>query len=48
MDHVWTPWRYQYLKQAESGQQPDCFFCDAVQRTDDTLKRAQLTVRAQR
>jgi len=35
MDYVWTPWRYQYLKQAESGEQPECFFCDAVQRTDD-------------
>ncbi len=35
MDHVWTPWRYQYLKQAESGALPECFFCDAIQRKDD-------------
>jgi ATP adenylyltransferase len=35
MDHIWTPWRYQYLKEAESGERPECFFCDAVNRKDD-------------
>ena len=35
MDYVWSPWRYKYLKEVESDSRPDCFFCDAVQRTDD-------------
>jgi ATP adenylyltransferase len=36
MDHLWTPWRYQYMKQAAIGTQPDCIFCDAAARTDDS------------
>ena len=35
MDHLWTPWRYQYMKEAASGVQPDCIFCDAASRKDD-------------
>jgi len=35
MDYLWTPWRYQYMKQAASGVQPNCIFCDAVARKDD-------------
>jgi ATP adenylyltransferase len=35
MDYLWTPWRYQYMAQAASGQQPACIFCDAVARKDD-------------
>jgi ATP adenylyltransferase len=35
MDYLWTPWRYQYMAQVNSGKQPECFFCDAVQRNDD-------------
>jgi ATP adenylyltransferase len=35
MDYIWTPWRYQYMKEVESGKQPECIFCDAVQRNDD-------------
>jgi ATP adenylyltransferase len=35
MDHLWTPWRYQYMKDAASGKQPDCIFCDAAARKDD-------------
>ena len=35
MDYIWTPWRYQYMKQVEAGQQPECIFCDAASRTDD-------------
>src|SRR5947209_20211530 len=35
MDYIWTPWRYQYMKEAASGKQVECFFCDAVARTDD-------------
>jgi ATP adenylyltransferase len=35
MDYLWTPWRYQYLEQATQGKQPDCIFCDALQRNRD-------------
>jgi len=35
MDYLWTPWRYQYMAQVTSGKQPDCIFCDAVQRQQD-------------
>jgi ATP adenylyltransferase len=35
MDYLWTPWRYQYMKQAASGNQPGCIFCDAAARKDD-------------
>jgi ATP adenylyltransferase len=36
MDYIWTPWRYQYLKRVESGKQPECIFCDAASRKDDS------------
>jgi ATP adenylyltransferase len=35
MDYIWTPWRYQYMKEVESGKQPECIFCDAAGRKDD-------------
>ena len=35
MDYLWTPWRYQYMAQAASGQQPECIFCEAVARRKD-------------
>jgi ATP adenylyltransferase len=35
MDHLWTPWRYQYMKDVERGKKPECIFCDAAQRKDD-------------
>jgi ATP adenylyltransferase len=35
MDYIWTPWRYQYMKEAASGAQPDCIFCDALARKND-------------
>src|SRR3981081_983998 len=35
MDYLWTPWRYQYMKEAASAVQPNCIFCDAAARTDD-------------
>jgi len=35
MDYIWTPWRYQYMKDAASGNQPECIFCDAVARKND-------------
>jgi len=39
MDYLWSPWRYQYIDQAASGKQPDCFFCDAIKagRDEETL-----------
>ena len=36
MDYLWTPWRFQYMKEAASGVQPNCIFCDAAARKDDT------------
>jgi ATP adenylyltransferase len=35
MDYLWTPWRYQYMKEPASGVQPDCIFCEAVAGKDD-------------
>jgi ATP adenylyltransferase len=36
MDYLWSPWRYQYMAQViAQGQQPDCIFCDAIQRNQD-------------
>ena len=35
MDYLWTPWRYQYMAEAASGNNPNCIFCDAVARNDD-------------
>ena len=35
MDYIWTPWRYQYMAQVTSGEQPECVFCDALARNND-------------
>jgi ATP adenylyltransferase len=35
MDYIWTPWRYQYMKEAASGNQPECIFCHALARNND-------------
>ena len=35
MDYIWTPWRYQYMKEAASGKTVECIFCDAAARKDD-------------
>jgi ATP adenylyltransferase len=35
MDYIWSPWRYQYMKEAASGKQPECFFCEAVAGKND-------------
>ena len=37
MDYLWTPWRYQYMEQVTQGKQPDCIFCDALERNQDDL-----------
>ncbi len=36
MDYIWTPWRYQYLEQVTTGKEPECIFCDAVARNQDS------------
>ena len=35
MDHIWTPWRYQYLTQVTSGERQGCIFCDALAQNKD-------------
>jgi ATP adenylyltransferase len=35
MDYLWTPWRYQYMARARSGNEPECIFCEAAARNDD-------------
>jgi ATP adenylyltransferase len=35
MDYIWTPWRYQYMKEVTTGKQPECIFCDALARNND-------------
>jgi ATP adenylyltransferase len=35
MDYIWTPWRYQYMKEVTSGKQPGCIFCNALARKND-------------
>lgn len=37
MDYIWTPWRYQYMKEAASGNPVECIFCDAASRKDDDV-----------
>jgi ATP adenylyltransferase len=36
MDYLWTPWRYQYMKQAAGSVPSECIFCDAAARVDDS------------
>ena len=33
MDHLWTPWRYQYV--STGGDSPGCIFCEALKRNND-------------
>ena len=33
MDYLWTPWRYAYIKSADSA--PGCIFCDKPKANDD-------------
>lgn len=35
MDYLWTPWRFQYMEEVSQGKQPECIFCDALQRSQD-------------
>src|ERR1700719_433351 len=34
MDYVWSPCRYKYFEQVND--EPECIFCDALARNDDT------------
>jgi ATP adenylyltransferase len=33
MDYLWTPWRYNYVRQA--GPEQACIFCEALKRNQD-------------
>lgn len=33
MDYLWTPWRYNYVRQA--GPEQSCIFCEALKRNQD-------------
>jgi ATP adenylyltransferase len=33
MDYIWTPWRYQYIK--DGGRKSSCVFCDIAASKDD-------------
>jgi ATP adenylyltransferase len=33
VDHLWNPWRYQYLQQA--GKPSECIFCEKAAESDD-------------
>ena len=35
MDYLWTPWRFQYMKEATQGDGLECIFCDAVRQNRD-------------
>jgi ATP adenylyltransferase len=41
MDYLWTPWRYQYMKEA-AGKQTGCIFCEALARNNDEETRIVL------
>jgi len=35
MDYLWTPWRFQYMTLVNQATQPECIFCEAVERNRD-------------
>lgn len=43
MDYLWTPWRYTYIKNANSA--PGCVFCNALGLGDD--RKAYIVYRAE-
>jgi ATP adenylyltransferase len=34
-EHLWAPWRFDYVKQADDKNSSGCIFCDFPSRTDD-------------
>jgi len=44
MDHLWSPWRYQYVSTATGG--GECIFCAAASSTDD--RKYYVVLRAER
>jgi len=36
MDHLWTPWRYQYISSLAEDNGGKCIFCDIPQGDDET------------
>ena len=44
MDYLWTPWRYNYVTNAEKI--PGCIFCDALKAKDD--EQVRIVFRGQR
>lgn len=44
MDYLWTPWRYQYVKDANKDDR--CIFCDALALGDDA--KALIVLRAEK
>jgi len=35
MDHLWSPWRYQYVTKASSTNAGGCIFCDKPKEADE-------------
>ena len=35
MDHLWSPWRYQYVTKAHSAAPVPCIFCEKPKGTDE-------------
>ncbi len=35
MDYLWTPWRYQYIKEASSNKPTKCIFCELPDDNND-------------
>ena len=35
MDHLWSPWRYQYVTKAHAAASAACIFCDKPKGTDE-------------
>jgi ATP adenylyltransferase len=46
MDHLWTPWRYQYISGLGENKNDRCIFCDALASGDDT--RALIVFRGEK
>ncbi|MDD4635082.1 MAG: HIT domain-containing protein [Dehalococcoidales bacterium] len=36
MEHLWSPWRIEYIRLAKSGEEQGCILCDKPNEQDDT------------